>query len=113
LRRRDFIQAIVGSAAAWPLAAGAQQPGGMPRILSVFAENDPEPQAWNRELLERLQGLGWSNGRNVGALLVTALLPSSTRSSIASSTLQRRSANRTLFAAVRESSFGTKRTSCD
>jgi putative ABC transport system substrate-binding protein len=39
----------------------------MPRIglLSVFAENDPEPQAWNRELLERLQELGWANGRNV------------------------------------------------
>ena len=67
MRRRDFIQANVGSAAAWPLAAGAQQPGGMPRIglLSVFAENDPEAQAWNRELLQRLQELGWANGRNV------------------------------------------------
>jgi putative tryptophan/tyrosine transport system substrate-binding protein len=67
MRRRDFIKAIAGSATSWPLAARAEQPGGMPRIglLSVFAENDPEPQAWNRELLERLQELGWANGRNV------------------------------------------------
>jgi putative ABC transport system substrate-binding protein len=34
-------------------------------LLSAFAENDPEAQAWNRELLQRLQELGWANGRNV------------------------------------------------
>jgi putative ABC transport system substrate-binding protein len=67
MRRREFITLVGGAVAGWPLAARAQQPGGMPRIglLSVFAENDPEPQAWNRELLERLQELGWANGRNV------------------------------------------------
>jgi putative tryptophan/tyrosine transport system substrate-binding protein len=67
MRRRDFVKIIAGSMAMRPLTARAQQPGGMPRIglLSVFAENDPEPQAWNRELLERLQELGWANGRNV------------------------------------------------
>jgi ABC-type uncharacterized transport system substrate-binding protein len=66
MRRREFIT-LLGGASALPLAARAQQPGGMPRIglLSVFAENDPEPQAWNRELLQRLQELGWANGRNV------------------------------------------------
>jgi putative ABC transport system substrate-binding protein len=66
MRRREFIT-LLGGASALPLAARAQQPSGMPRIglLSVFAENDPEPQAWNRELLERLQELGWANGRNV------------------------------------------------
>jgi putative ABC transport system substrate-binding protein len=39
----------------------------MPRIglLSVFAEGDPEGQAWIRELMQRLQELGWVNGRNV------------------------------------------------
>jgi len=66
VRRREFIAGL-GGAAAWPLAAHAQQPGVMPRIglLSAFAENDPEPQAWNRELLQHLQELGWANGRNV------------------------------------------------
>jgi putative tryptophan/tyrosine transport system substrate-binding protein len=66
MRRREFIT-LLGGASALPFAARAQQPGGMPRIglLSVFAENDPEPEAWNRELLERLQELGWANGRNV------------------------------------------------
>jgi putative ABC transport system substrate-binding protein len=67
MRRRDFIQVVAGSAIAWPLAARAQEHGGMPRIglLSVFAENDPEAQTWNRELLQRLQELGWANGHNV------------------------------------------------
>jgi putative ABC transport system substrate-binding protein len=61
MRRRKFI-AILGGAAAWPLAARAQQPGRMPRIglLSVFAESDPEAQAWIRELMQGLQELGWS-----------------------------------------------------
>ena len=66
MKRREFI-GFIGGAAAWPFSARAQQRGGMPRIglLSVFAENDPEAQAWNRELLQRLQELGWANGRNV------------------------------------------------
>src|SRR5215470_499437 len=67
LKRREFITLLGGAAAAWPLAARAQQPSGMPRIglLSVFAESDPEGQAWIRELIQRLQELGWVNGRNV------------------------------------------------
>src|SRR5215472_4849097 len=67
MRRRQFIMLLGGAVAAWPLAARAQQPGAMPRIglLSVFAESDPEGQALIRELIQRLQGLGWTNGRNV------------------------------------------------
>jgi putative tryptophan/tyrosine transport system substrate-binding protein len=66
MRRRKFI-ALLGGAAAWPLAARAQQAGAMPRIglLSVFAESDLEGQALIRELIQRLQELGWVNGRNV------------------------------------------------
>ena len=65
--RRELLVALGGYAAAWPLAARAQQRGAMPRIglLSVFAESDPEGQALIRELIQRLQELGWTNGRNV------------------------------------------------
>ena len=67
MKRREFITLLGGAAVAWPLAARAQQPGAMPRIglLSVFAESDPEGQALIRELIQRLQELGWTNGRNV------------------------------------------------
>src|SRR5262245_61111925 len=67
LRRRQFITQPPGAAAAWPLAARAQQAGAMPRIglLSVFAESDPEGQALIKELMQGLQELGWVNGRNV------------------------------------------------
>ena len=66
LKRRDILT-LLGGAAAWPLVARAQQPGGMPRIglLSSFAENDPEAQAWIRAFMQGLQELGWINGRNV------------------------------------------------
>jgi putative ABC transport system substrate-binding protein len=67
MKRREFIAVLGGAVAAWPLAGRAQQPGGMPHVgfLSVLAESDPEGQAWIRELMQRLQELGWVNGRNV------------------------------------------------
>ena len=66
MKRREFIT-LVSGAAAWPLAARAQQPERVRRIgfLSVVAESDPEIQAGIKELMQHLQELGWTSGRNV------------------------------------------------
>src|SRR6516162_11582066 len=67
MRRRDLIKGIAGSAAAWPLAAGAQPNDRVRRIgvLDPEAENDPESQTLIGEFTQRLQELGWTSGRNV------------------------------------------------
>ena len=66
MRRRKFIILLSG-AAAWPLAAHAQQPSGMRRIgvLMGYAESDREAQAYVAAFREGLQKLGWTEGRNV------------------------------------------------
>jgi putative tryptophan/tyrosine transport system substrate-binding protein len=67
MRRRKFIKLIVGTAAAWPLGAGAQQPDRMRRIgvLMGFAESDREGQTFVAAFREELQKLGWAEGRNI------------------------------------------------
>jgi putative ABC transport system substrate-binding protein len=67
VKRREFITLIGGAAAAWPLAARAQQPGKMPRIgmLLAFTEDDPSMQARLVAFRQRLAELGWTDGRNV------------------------------------------------
>jgi putative ABC transport system substrate-binding protein len=67
LRRRQFITLLGGAAAAWPLAAGAQQPERMRLIgvLMAYAESDPEGQAWVAAFREGLQKLGWAEGGNI------------------------------------------------
>jgi putative tryptophan/tyrosine transport system substrate-binding protein len=66
MRRREFIT-LLGGAAAWPLAARAQQTTGMPRIgvLMGYAENDREGQANVAAFQGGLQKLGWTEGRNI------------------------------------------------
>ena len=66
MRRREFIT-LLGSAAAWPLAARAQQPERMRRIgiLLATTADDVEFQAWVGAFLQALALLGWTIGRNV------------------------------------------------
>jgi ABC-type uncharacterized transport system substrate-binding protein len=67
MRRREFIS-LVGGAAAWPLAARAQQPGERVRRIGVLlpaAADDPEWQARVGAFLQALALLGWTIGRNV------------------------------------------------
>ena len=67
MRRRDFIKAIAVSAAAWPLAARAQQPERVRRIgmLMNTVADDPQGQARIVAFQQTLQQLGWIEGRNV------------------------------------------------
>ena len=67
LRRREFITLLGGAAAAWPLAARAQPDERMRRIGVVMnmAADDPESRARLSALVQGLQELGWTVGRNV------------------------------------------------
>jgi putative tryptophan/tyrosine transport system substrate-binding protein len=66
MRRREFITLLGGAAAAWPLAARAQQTGIMRRIgvLMNLAADDPEGQARIAAFHQGLQEWGWTLGRN-------------------------------------------------
>ena len=66
LRRREFVAGL-GSAAAWPLAAGAQQGDRMRRIGVLMGgdENDPVAKPSVSTFTQALSGLGWTVGRNV------------------------------------------------
>jgi putative ABC transport system substrate-binding protein len=67
VRRREFITLLGAGAAAWPLAARAQQPERMRRIgvLLSTAADDPESSARTASFLKGLQQLGWIEGRNL------------------------------------------------
>jgi ABC-type uncharacterized transport system substrate-binding protein len=67
MNRRAFITLLGGSAATWPLAAGAQQAEGMRRIgvLMNTAADEPEAQARLSAFMQGLQKLGWAVGRNL------------------------------------------------
>jgi putative tryptophan/tyrosine transport system substrate-binding protein len=65
--RRGFITLLGGAAAAWPIAARAQQPERMRRIgvVMVTKETDPETPLRAMAFRQALAKLGWSEGRNV------------------------------------------------
>jgi putative ABC transport system substrate-binding protein len=63
MRRREFI-ALVGGAAAWPLAARAQQTRRVGVLMSI-AESDAQSQAWLATLRRDLQELGHAEARTI------------------------------------------------
>ena len=66
MKRREFIT-LLGGAAAWPLAARAQQNDRVRRIGVLMAgdENDPLTKSAISAFTKALAGLGWADGRNV------------------------------------------------
>src|SRR5262249_39098635 len=66
MRRREFITLLGGAAAAWPLAARAQQAKTGRRIGFLLATpNDAEGQSRIKAFQTELERLGWLDGRNV------------------------------------------------
>ena len=65
LRRRQFITLLSGAAAAWPLAARAQQPGKLPTI-GFLGQSTPVVESQRLDaFLKRLREVGWLEGRTV------------------------------------------------
>ena len=65
LRRREFITLLGGAAVAWPIAAHAQQAQKLPTI-GFLGANPPSVQSrWTAAFVQRLQELGWVEGRNI------------------------------------------------
>src|SRR5215467_7076310 len=62
--RREFVVLLAGAAAAWPLAARAQQPGKLPTI--GFLGTDASVwRPWTAAFVGRLRELGWIEGRTI------------------------------------------------
>ena len=65
MRRREYITSF-GAAAAWPVAARAQQPERIRRIgVSIGTVDDVEGQARAALLRQGFSELGWIEGRNI------------------------------------------------
>jgi putative tryptophan/tyrosine transport system substrate-binding protein len=65
IRRRQFITLLGSAAAAWPLAAHAQQAGKLPTIGFLVPGTPSSHGQWFAALVQRLRELGWIEGRTV------------------------------------------------
>jgi putative tryptophan/tyrosine transport system substrate-binding protein len=67
VRRREFITALGGVAAAWPLAASAQQTMHVRRVgvFMAYAENDPEARDYVDAFNNGMKELRWTEGRDI------------------------------------------------
>jgi putative tryptophan/tyrosine transport system substrate-binding protein len=64
MRRREFIT-LLGGAAAWPIAARAQQPAKLPTIGFLGATTTSAQSQSTAAFVQRLRELGWIEGRTV------------------------------------------------
>jgi putative ABC transport system substrate-binding protein len=64
VRRRDFVKAIAGSAAAWPLAARTQ-PAKLPTIGLLGPLSQSTQSEWTAAFVQRMREHGWIEGRTV------------------------------------------------
>jgi putative ABC transport system substrate-binding protein len=64
VRRRQFIT-LLGGAAAWPVAARAQQAGKLPTIGFLVAGTPTSHGQWVAAFVQRLRELGWIEGRTI------------------------------------------------
>ena len=67
MRRREFIALLGGAAAAWPLAARAQQARKVPLVgvLIPFEKGDDEGERRQNAFQNGLEQFGWRNGQNI------------------------------------------------
>src|SRR5215472_12226442 len=65
MRRREFITAVAGSAAAWPLAAHAQQQSAIPVVAMVNLGTAEANARFVNAFSKGLEGGGWVEGQNV------------------------------------------------
>src|SRR5262245_19244911 len=63
--RRQLLPLLGGAAAAWPLAARAQQSGKLPTIGFLGQSTRSATSEWTAAFVQRLRELGWIDGRNV------------------------------------------------
>ena len=66
MKRRQFITLLGGAAAAWPLAAGAQQQSAKLPTIGVLGVSTPSNWTlWVAAFVQRLRELGWIEGRTI------------------------------------------------
>ena len=63
--RRELLAALGSAAAAWPLAARAQEPGKLPKIGFLGSGSASSWSPWTTAFVQRLNELGWVEGRTV------------------------------------------------
>ena len=65
IERREFLATLGGAAAAWPLAARAQQAGKLPTVGLLVPGTPSSHGQWTAAFVQRLRELGWTEGRNL------------------------------------------------